>query len=455
MEPSSQIPPSQPTDTAQVTYQDAMRGASANPQALEDLYQSAYAAGAVERFSADLLAVRAMASPNLLYDAWYYRLQRVASPTQPARQQFNWRLAVGVSVALGLILWGLSAPRLTIDSYLPLLALLWAPITAVALIAYLTLTARTGYLRAALAIGALALLAAYTILLPILRPFATDHTYLDLMLAHTPLLAWAAVGAVALGWRASVGRRFAVLAKSLEVMAVAGVALIVGGVFAGLTFGIFSALGVQPPDVLLRLLIIGGGGLIPTLALASVYDPTLPPDRQDAQHGVGRILSLLFRALLPLTALVLLVYIALIPFNFGQPFHNRNALIIYNVALFAVMGLLLGATPLAAADAPKRLAVWLRVGIILVASLALLVSLYALAAILYRTAYDHLTMNRLTVIGWNIVNIMLLIVLLVAQFRARRAGDWVGALQNMFRVAIAAYILWALVLALALPWLPL
>jgi hypothetical protein len=94
-------------------------------------------------------------------------------------------------------------------------------------------------------------------------------------------------------------------------------------------------------------------------------------------------------------------------------------LIIYNGMLFAVVVLLVGATPVSLADISPRLARWLRLGIVIVAALALIVSLYALAAILYRTALDRLTPNRLAFIGWNVVNIGLLFLVLFFQARAK------------------------------------
>lgn len=42
----------------------------------------------------------------------------------------------------------------------------------------------------------------------------------------------------------------------------------------------------------------------------------------------------------------------------------------------------------------------------------MLVSLYASAIILYRTWQGGLTPNRLTVIGWNLINMALLVMLL-------------------------------------------
>jgi hypothetical protein len=164
-----------------------------------------------------------------------------------------------------------------------------------------------------------------------------------------------------------------------------------------------------------------------------------------------KLAALLARFLLPLTLLVLLVYLVFILFNFRAPFENREVLIIYNAMLFAVVALLVGATPISQADLSPNLARWLRRGIIGVAALALLVSLYALAAILYRTAIDRLTPNRLTFIGWNVVNIGLLILILLLQWRSDR-GHWLSGLYRAFSAGSVGYAVWTLAVILVLPW---
>ena len=206
------------------------------------------------------------------------------------------------------------------------------------------------------------------------------------------------------------------------------------------------------PELVQRLFIAGGGGLIPVVATAVIYNPTVPPAEQAFDEGLSKLVALLMRILLPLTLLVLLVYLAFIPFNFRAPFDNRDVLIIYNGMLFAVVALLVGATPVSLADISPRLARWLRLGIIAVAALALIVSLYALAAILYRTALDRLTPNRLAFIGWNVVNIGLLFLVLLFQARAKE-GRWLHGLYRAYSAGTVAYAVWTLVVILAIPWL--
>jgi hypothetical protein len=81
-----------------------------------------------------------------------------------------------------------------------------------------------------------------------------------------------------------------------------------------------------------------------------------------------------------------------------------------------------------------------------------LVSLYALAAILYRTAIDRITPNRLVFIGWNLVNIAILVVLLVQQARSGRKR-WLPAMHRTFAVGILLYLVWSAAGLLVPPWL--
>ena len=95
---------------------------------------------------------------------------------------------------------------------------------------------------------------------------------------------------------------------------------------------------------------------------------------------------------------------------------------------------------------------WLQNGIIAVSGLVVLVSLYALSATVFRTIEGGWTLNRITIIGWNTINISILSVLLYKQFRSERE-KWVGALQSVFSLATNAYVIWTLFLLLVLPLL--
>ena len=432
-------------------YLSDIQSASTTPQALEELYQTAQRRNETPEFRADMLACYEAAPDNLLYAAWYYRLEQATTdPREKTRKSINWVLAIPLSILTGLLFWSLSDARLESASHLPYLFILWAPIATLFALVFLVFSSKV-YYRRFLAVGiALAVMCVYAILIAQGQKADFQQRYLELMIVHLPLISWVGIGLAIMGWRSTVENRFAFLIKSIEVMITAGLYLIAGVAFGAITVGMFTALSITLPDVVIRLVVAGGFGLIPVIALASVYDPLVSPLAQDFSQGLSKFITTMMRLLLPMTLVVLVIYIFIIPFNFMQPFNNREVLIVYNVMLFAILGLLIGATPIRTDDLSFKFQTILRNCILVVAALAILVSLYALSAVIYRTVLGGITINRLTIIGWNIINIAILVLLIFKQFKSGRQA-WVESLRWTFGLGTIAYMLWTLFLIIVIP----
>jgi hypothetical protein len=443
-----------------MSYQETVGALAADAEQLEQVYQTALGAGEADAFKQAIDASHTAEPENLLYAAWFHRLKYTAA--QAKEYVVAWVWVVPLAVINGLLFWWLSGERFMITiagfqgdtrDFMPAVALLAAPLAAAFVLIYLAVVGRRSWRLSALVGIAVLAPSAYVLLTYAqvgTRPF--QEQYLTLMSMHLPLLAWAGVGAYLIAGHRDPASRFAFLIKSLEVVIMGGLLVIAGGLFTSITVGLFGALDVDFPDLVLRLFIAGGGGLIPVVATAVIYNPTVPPAEQAFDEGLSKLVALLMRILLPLTLLVLLVYLFFIPFNFRAPFEDRDVLIIYNGMLFAVVALLVGATPVNLEDISPRLRRWVRLGIIAVAALALIVSLYALAAIVYRTALDRLTPNRLTFTGWNVINVGLLFLVLILQARAK-AGRWLQGLLRAYSAGTVAYVAWTLAMILATPWL--
>ena len=431
-----------------------IQAARNDPQKLEQLYQAAQGEDRSEVFQSDLLACYQEEPDNLLYAAWFYRFQQTAETAVKPRREVNWVLAVPLSILTGLIFWALSdLENLIYLDHLPILALWWSPIATMSALVFMTVTAKSNRVRAlALGLGLFAATAYAMLLAPGLDVSWKINHYLDLAAIHIPLLCWIALGISVLGLKSSREDRFAFMIKSIEVMITGGLYLIAGMVLGGITIGMFEALSISLPDIWMRLIIAGGIGLLPVMAVASVYDPTAAPSEQDFDQGLSKFIATMMRLLLPLTLGVLVIYIFVIPFNFMAPFKNRDVLIVYNLMLFAIMGLLLGATPIRGVDLSPQLQKWLRMGIITVAILAALVSIYALSATVFRTVEGGLTINRLTIIGWNSINISILLWLIYKQFKDGQK-KWIESSQSVFSLATNAYLVWGLFLVIVIPLL--
>ena len=432
-----------------MNYLQEIRAAQGDPKRLEELYQTARREQDEDEFRAAMLSCYRESPDSVLYAAWYYRLQQIPERDEAKGRAINWKLAVPLSALTGLVFWILSNPRFESFDGMPYLMLVWALVGGCAIIAFLTITAGVNVKPASLVVAGLLVIGLYVTLFAMSRH--RQH-YRNLMLLHLPLLVWVGAGFSILGPRSDHQNRFAFLIKSIEVFITGGLYLGAGGAFVGITIGMFEALDIKLSDEVMRILIAGGAGLVPVLAVAGVYDPHVRPIAQRFQQGLGKVIYTLMRLLMPLTLLVLVIYLCVIPFNFMEPFRKREVLIVYNVMLFAVMGLLVGATPVRERDLSEKQQSALRAGILAVAVLAALVSLYALSATAYRTVLGGMTMNRLTVIGWNSINIGILALLIYKQFRDGHA-QWIRSLQSVFSLGTVGYIAWGLFLTLAVPLL--
>jgi hypothetical protein len=332
-----------------MAYLDRIRTAHADPEQLEQTYHSARQNDEQSTFVSALEAAYAEAPDNLLFGAWHYRLAYELA--RPVRRAIPWLAALLLAATNGLIFWLLSDDQAMIEvqgqDHLPLVLIVWAPLSAVFVLALLVVGGDRRPRWAALLAAAILALGLYPLWAHTLIGDQTlARHYLDQAVFHLALLAWGTVGVFVLRGRADTSNRFAFLIKSLEIFIMAGLFAIAGGIFTGITAGLFEALAITLPDAVMRLLILGGAGLIPVLAVTVIYDATAAPAAQSFDEGLSKVIATLMRVLLPLTLGVLVVYLGFIPFRFWEPFQNRDVLIIYNAMLFAVIALLVGATPI-------------------------------------------------------------------------------------------------------------
>jgi hypothetical protein len=382
-----------------------------------------------------------------------------AGPAGGTVPRAAWPLALAIGIALGVVyrfsLWhGRGTPALP--------AYVWGPGAAVAILVYLWLAgaraaaadpragapARPGPARAAWATLALGAFVAHAL---VAAPQRLPHLVL-LSAIHLPALAWLVLGIAVLPPAGGARERFAAVIKSIEVLVIAAIYAGAAAIFAAVTAGLFAALEIRLPDEFQRSGPAFLAGMVPLLAVASVYDPALPPSAQRFGAGVTRPFFVAARLLLPLTLLVLLVVAAVIPARFAVLSGNRETLVVFNAMLFAVVLLLSGAVPLRSDALAPRPAAWLRHGVAAVALLAAVVSAYALAATFARTIAGGLTANRVTVIGWNVVNIL---TLLLVAFRAWRAGrgHWEPGVHRAFGAGLTLYAGWTGFVLVVLPHL--
>ena len=346
----------------------------------------------------------------------------------------HWGAALAISIGCGALLAlfvGDQAPVPIPDEADPLFWIGWAPLAAVGIVAFLATVApdseRLRWYGGAAAIAAIAALSSGLI------AWGRTDDVATLIALHLPFVAWAAVGASVTLGRVDRERHFyAFTVQSMEALVTGGIYLVAGGIFGGLTFGIFAVLGVELPESLMRAGAAFGIGVIPVLAVASVHDPRSAPADQ-RPTGLARILRIMTWLMLPVALGVLALYVFwFIPAYFWRAFNEREVLIVYNATIMAILALLAAAVSSGGGHRRRRTVHVLRLAVVSLGTLTLLLNVYALAAILSRTVQFGLTPNRHAVLGWNIVTLLMLAFLLARSWSAD-TDEWLPE----FRVSLA------------------
>jgi len=450
----------------------SIEAARDDPRSLEELYRSAVTSGDELLFVDAIAALLVRYPDSLLLQAWSHRLDIAREPgprtgtaeiAQYATRR-HWLAAILTSVALGLVFvlltWEM-AGRLA-DPASPRFLLGWAPATAAAVLVFSYATGPDRR-RLQLYVGALLLLAllfglaAWKGWIPLAAMRDADREPAGLAQAwlialHLPFVCWGVLAGAMCAALGDVWRQvFAFVAKSAETIVTAGLYVIAGGVFTGLTVGIFRALGVTLSEQLVVRFVCWGAGAVPVLAVATVYDPTGVPADQEWHTGLARVIRILVRLLLPLTIGVLLVYDAyFIPTQFMKAFTQRETLIIYNITIIAIIAVLAVAAPGLDERLAGRGAQILRLAIMTAAILTLLLNAYALAAIVSRTISGGYTPNRHAVIGWNVVTLAILGSVLLRQALAR-GRPWADVWRHSMAQALVLAVAWSAWVVVGLP----
>lgn len=372
-----------------------------------------------------------------------------------ARLYRHWGAALAISVVCGAILAffvGDQVPAPIPGEADPLFWIGWGPLAAIGIIVFVAVVAADAQrLRSCGGAAAIALVAG---LMSFLMAWdRTDNTAF-LLAMHLPFVAWATVAAsVSLGREDRDRQFYAFIVQSMEVLVTGGIYLAAGGIFGGLTFGIFAVLGVELPESVMRAAAAFGIGIIPVLAVASIYDPTSAPAEQ-RPTGLARILRIMTWLLLPVALGVLALYVFwFIPTRFWRAFEEREVLIVYNVTIIAIVALLAAAVSSGGGHRRRQGERVLRYAALSLGMLTLLLNVYALAAIVSRIMqYGGLTANRHAVLGWNTVTLLMLAFLLVRSWSSE-PDDWLPVFRASLARAMVLAVGWASWVVLGLPLL--
>jgi len=430
-----------------------------NPSLLEELYHKSCLEGREGEFLSEINRLYQLNPQDRLISAWFYRLQHQRAKLVEKSKGINWALVATLSGILGFLFGIFSQKGLEMPApmNIPFLFLIWSPLTVAFLSYYLLSDVYQKRRQSYFLIAFLLLVAAYgswMINQPYFNLWLDEgyaNHYLIILLSHLPLLSWLILGWCQLSLPSNPQEHHSFFLKSIEVILLGGILISISFAFIALASSLFSTLGIYPGEEMTRWVYPFIFGLIPITAVSLVYAPRVISSQQNFQQGFIRLIPTIGSIFATLMLTLQVVFLLALPFNFWQPFKQREVLLIYNIFLLFTLGLIFVATPLNRENLTEKLEKWLRKVLLSVGALSLIICLYAFSAIIYRTLYfDSLTVNRFTIIGWNIINISLLIIYLYYQLKQGKE-NWIDSTQKVLQYAMVAYTIWAGLLLILLP----
>jgi len=257
---------------------------------------------------------------------------------------------------------------------------------------------------------------------------------------HMPLLLWVVFGYVFMnGGFAKSNSRISFLRFNGDFMVMSGLMLIAGGLFCGITIGLFSLIGIKIEYYFAHYIVPIGLSSAPVFAAFLV---------QNNNQLVSKISPVIARIFTPIVFATLFIFIATIIAKGQYPNSNRDFLLLFNVLLVAVMALILFSLTEITKSSDQKMNHWLLLGL---SVLTIVVNIIALLSISYRINSYGFSPNRLSVLGADLLILFNLILVSRKLFLIVRGKVGVEEVEKSIAVFLPVYFIWTAFVAFGFP----
>ena len=286
--------------------------------------------------------------------------------------------------------------------------------------------------------------AAFLITLIFINLLPADNKSDTLILSciHLPLLLWSVLGFSYVGDNiSSHSKRLDFLRYNGDLVIMAGLLVIAGGILTGITIGLFSVIGFDIKEFYFDYIVIAGGAALPIVA---TYITQTNPQL------VNKISPVIAKIFSPLVLLTLVVYLVAILFSGKDPYKDRDFLMIFNFLLIGVMAIILFSVAETFKKSENRINSFFLSALSIV---TVIVNGIALSAILFRISEWGITPNRLAVLGGNILMLTNLLIVTFKLIKNISKKADLSEVENAISMFLPVYILWTIIVTFIFPLL--
>jgi fumarate reductase subunit C len=275
-----------------------------------------------------------------------------------------------------------------------------------------------------------------------LLPADNKSNTLILSCIHLPLFLWAVLGLSYVGDNSgSYHKRLDFLRYNGDLVIMATLILISGGILTAATIGLFNLIGFKIEKFYTDYIVVFGLAAVPVVAtFITQTNPQL----------VNRVSPVIAKIFSPLVLITLVMYLAAILFAGKDPYKDRDFLLVFNFLLIGVMAIILFSVAETFKQNENRIGSFILFALSIV---TVIVNGIALSAILFRISEWGFTPNRLAVLGGNILMLIHLLIVTFKLFKNVSKKADVSEVEKSIAMFLPVYIIWALVVTFVFPFM--
>lgn len=273
-----------------------------------------------------------------------------------------------------------------------------------------------------------------------LLPSNSESHSVLLAYIHLPLMIWCLYGLVFTGFDIKNKSAWIDFIKyNGDLVVLLAIIAIAGGALTGLTIGLFSAIGLVIEKFYFENIVMVGMVSAPVVAtfITRKYSYVI--------HKIAPIIANIFS---PLVLITLIAFLITFVLTGKDPYNDRDFLLVFNLMLFAVIGIIVFSISEASKNKRQRFNEWT---LFALSVLAVVVDLIALSAITYRLGEFGFTPNRTVILGSNILVFVNLVVIMVDLYKVNFKNKELKLLEMTVANYLPIYALWTIFVVFALP----
>ena len=278
--------------------------------------------------------------------------------------------------------------------------------------------------------------AVYINLLP---PNIESHTII-LASIHLPLLLWCLYGLIFIDFNIKDRtKRIEYIKYNGNLVVLAAIIMIAGGILTGVTIGLFSAIDLDIRPFYFEYIVLVGLVSVPIVATYVVKNfPSVT-------NKIAPIIAGIFS---PLVLITLVIYLVSIVITGKDPYNDRDFLIVFNLMLLGVMAIIVFSVSESSTNRKQR---FNQFTLFLLTAVTLIVDLVALSAIMYRLGEFGFTPNRTAVLGSNLLIFVHLVWIMIDFYKVNFNGNDIKSVELNISRYLPVYALWTVFVVFVLP----